>query len=174
VHVLLALVAVTGAARMITHPKPVYAALYFILVILAVAVNLLLLQAEFMAFALLIVYAGAILITYLFVLMLASQSGDREARGEEAAWYDRTPRQPGMALVLSFVLLAATRVRVFVCDARRSRRLGHRLGAHSRVCGRQRRRRDRLGRLLQFAAERLRHRFARMADTRLLEREGQR
>ena len=108
VHVLLALVAVTGAARMITHPKPVYAALYFILVILAVAGTLLLLQAEVMAFALLIVYAGAILITYLFVLMLASQSGDREARGEEAAWYDRTPRQPGMALVLSFVLLAAT------------------------------------------------------------------
>ena len=108
VHVLLALVAVSGAARMVTHPKPVYAALYFILVILAVAVNFLLLQAEFMAFALLIVYAGAILITYLFVLMLAQQSGDQANRGEEAAWYDRTPREPAVALVLAFVVLAAT------------------------------------------------------------------
>lgn len=107
VHVVLALVAVAGAARMVTHPRPVYAALYFILVILAVAVNFLLLQAEFMAFALLIVYAGAILITYLFVLMLAQQSGDQANRGEEAAWYDRTPREPAVALVLSFVVLAA-------------------------------------------------------------------
>ena len=39
VHVLLALVAVSGAARMVTHPKPVYAALYFVLVILAVATD---------------------------------------------------------------------------------------------------------------------------------------
>ena len=108
VHVLLAVIAVTGASRMVTHPKPVYAALYFILVIMAVAVNFLLLQAEFMAFALLIVYAGAILITYLFVLMLAQQSGDRASRGEEAAWYDRTPREPAVALVLAFVVLAAT------------------------------------------------------------------
>lgn len=107
-HVLLALVAVSGAARMVTHPKPVYAALYFILVILAVAVTFLLLQAEFMAFALLIVYAGAILITYLFVLMLAQQSGDRAERDDEGAWYDRTPREPIAALVLAFVILAAT------------------------------------------------------------------
>ncbi|MFM8784926.1 MAG: hypothetical protein ACKOFI_07210, partial [Phycisphaerales bacterium] len=34
-HVLLAFVAVAGAARMVTHPRPVYAALYFVLVILA-------------------------------------------------------------------------------------------------------------------------------------------
>lgn len=107
-HVLLALVAVTGAARMVTHPKPVYAALYFILVILAVAVTFLLLQAEFMAFALLIVYAGAILITYLFVLMLAQQAGDRADRDQDGAWYDRTPREPVAALILAFVLLAAT------------------------------------------------------------------
>ncbi|MBM4099928.1 MAG: hypothetical protein FJ260_08250 [Planctomycetes bacterium] len=107
-HVLLSLVAVAGAARMVTHPKPVYAALYFILVILAVAVNFLLMQAEFMAFALLIVYAGAILITYLFVLMLAQQSGDRGSRGEDASWYDRTPREPIAALILAFIVLATT------------------------------------------------------------------
>jgi NADH-quinone oxidoreductase subunit J len=108
VHVMVALVAVAGAARMVTHPRPVYAALYFVLVILAVSVNFLLLQAEFMAFALLIVYAGAILITYLFVLMLAQQSGDQSTRGETAAWYDRTPREPIAALVLAFIMLSAT------------------------------------------------------------------
>ena len=115
-HVLLAFVAVAGAARMVTHPRPVYAALYFVLVILAVAVNFLLLEAEFMAFALLIVYAGAILITYLFVLMLAQQSGDRATRGEESAWYDRTPREPVAALLLAFVVLAATSDALFGRD----------------------------------------------------------
>ncbi len=111
-YVLLALGAVAGAVRMVTHPRPVYAALYFILVIMSVAVLFLLMQAEFMAFALLIVYAGAILITYLFVLMLAQQAqhatDQGEVRGSEGAWYDRTPREPIAAVVLGFVFLAAT------------------------------------------------------------------
>jgi NADH-quinone oxidoreductase subunit J len=116
-HVLLAMVAVSAAVRMVTHPRPVYAALYFVLVILAVAVSFLLLQAEFMAFALLIVYAGAILITYLFVLMLAQQSGDAGARGNDSAWYDRTPREPLMAIVLAFVVLAASADALFRKDS---------------------------------------------------------
>lgn len=106
VYVLLALVAVVGAVRMVTHTKPVYAALYFILVILASAATFLLLQAEFMAFALVIVYAGAILITYLFVLMLAQQSGESSGHGAQPAWYDRTPREPVFAVALGFLVLA--------------------------------------------------------------------
>jgi NADH-quinone oxidoreductase subunit J len=105
-YVLMAMIAVSGAVRMVTHSKPVYAALYFILVILASAATLLLLQAEFMAFALIIVYAGAILITYLFVLMLAQQSGDRAAHGSAPASYDRIPREPAIAVVIGFVVLA--------------------------------------------------------------------
>ncbi len=105
-YVLMAMIAVVGAVRMVTHAKPVYAALYFVLVILSSAATLLLLQAEFMAFALIIVYAGAILITYLFVLMLAQQSGDRSAHGSPPAAYDRVPREPAIAVVVGFVVLA--------------------------------------------------------------------
>lgn len=104
-YVLMAIIAVSGAVRMVTHTKPVYAALYFILVILASATMFLLLQAEFMAFALVIVYAGAILITYLFVLMLAQQSGDH-GHDAQPAWYDRTPREPAAAVIIGFVVLA--------------------------------------------------------------------
>ena len=68
-----AMVAIVAAARMVTHGRPVYSALYFIAVVVSSAGLFLLLGAEFMAFALIIVYAGAILITYLFVLMLAQQ-----------------------------------------------------------------------------------------------------
>jgi NADH-quinone oxidoreductase subunit J len=101
--VVFACIGVAGAVRMITHPRPVFAALYFILVVIATAGLFLLLGAEFMAFALIIVYAGAILITYMFVLMLAQQSPSEQ---DGSAWYDRVPREAGSAVLLGFVMLA--------------------------------------------------------------------
>jgi NADH-quinone oxidoreductase subunit J len=111
-----ALIAVASAVRMITHNRPVYAALYFILVVLSSAGLFLLLQAEFMAFALIIVYAGAILITYLFVLMLAQQS----ARPDDPTGqpdYDLLPREPAAAVLVSFVMLALFSSMIYRGDA---------------------------------------------------------
>lgn len=101
--VIFGFLAIAGAVRMITHPRPVFAALYFILVVIATAGTFLLLGAEFMAFALIIVYAGAILITYMFVLMLAQQS---PSAGVNEAWYDRMPREAIASVVVGFVMLA--------------------------------------------------------------------
>jgi NADH-quinone oxidoreductase subunit J len=100
-----------AALRVITHPKPVYAALYFILSVIATAGLFLLLSAEFMAFALIIVYAGAILITYLFVIMLATQAPE-EGQEDVAAEYDVAAREPIAATAVAFVLLAALSVMV--------------------------------------------------------------
>lgn len=98
-------VALGSALRVITHPKPVYAALYFILTIIASAGLYLIMSAEFVAFALIIVYAGAILITYLFVIMLASQApAEGEDRNEEE--YDTAAREPIAASFVGFLLLA--------------------------------------------------------------------
>ncbi len=104
--VLCGLVAVSSAARVITHPRPVYSAIYFVLVVISAAGAYVLLSAEFVAFALIIVYAGAILITYLFVLMLAQQSSG-ETHGAEAIGYDRIPREPAGAVFAGFVIVAA-------------------------------------------------------------------
>ena len=95
--------ALAGAVRMVTHQRPVFAALYFVLVVIATAGMFLLLGAEFMAFSLVIVYAGAILITYMFVLMLAQQS---PVAGVGDAWYDRMPREAISAIVVGFVMVA--------------------------------------------------------------------
>lgn len=100
------LIALGSALRVITHPRPIYSALYFILTIIASTGLYVLLGAEFMAFALLIVYAGAILITYMFVIMLASE-GATEAATEGATEYDRVSREPVIATAAGFVLLAA-------------------------------------------------------------------
>ena len=96
-------IALSAAVRMITHPRPVYSALYFVMVVMSSAGLFLLLEAEFMAFALIIVYAGAILITYMFVLMLAQQASAAE-QVDEAPVYDRLAREPAAAVIVGLVL----------------------------------------------------------------------
>lgn len=100
-----AVVAVMGAVRMVASTRPVYAALWFVIVVLASAALFLVLEAEFLAFALVIVYAGAILITYMFVLMLAQQSPDPADPAGQAA-YDRSPREPVAGMVVGLLLIA--------------------------------------------------------------------
>ncbi len=103
---ILGFIAVGGAVRMISNPRPVYAALYFILVVLASAGLFVQLGAEFMAFALIIVYAGAILITYLFVIMLAQEAPD-DRHPDALTEYDAIAREPIAATIVGFVLLGA-------------------------------------------------------------------
>src|SRR5437762_1754512 len=81
-------IAIVGAVRVVSHPRPVYSALYFVLTVFASAGLFVLLWAEFMAAALVLIYAGAILVTYVFVIMLAASAtpvtaGDRLADADE-------------------------------------------------------------------------------------------
>jgi len=102
--IIFSLCAIAAAIRMVTHERPIYSALHFVLVVIASSGLLLMLEAEFMAFALIIVYAGAILITYMFVLMLANQAENPEEPLTQAL-YDRVPREPAAAVVVGFLLL---------------------------------------------------------------------
>ena len=99
-----AFVAIGASVRMITHKRPVYSALYFIMTIIASCGMYILLSAEFMAFALVIIYAGAILITYLFVIMLATQAptGDGD---DDLTDVDAVAREPMLASGIGFVLM---------------------------------------------------------------------
>lgn len=107
-----AVVALGGGLRVITHPRPVYAALYFIMTVLASAGLFVILAAEFLAFAFIIVYAGAILITYLFVIMLATQA-PTEDQVDVLADYDAESREPLAATVVGFVLLGVLTTMLF-------------------------------------------------------------
>ena len=104
-YLLFSAIALAAAVKMITTSRPVYSALFFVLVVLSSAGLFLLLAAEFMAFALIIIYAGAILITYMFVLMLAQQSPDPH-HPEGRAEYDRNAREPASGAVVGFILIA--------------------------------------------------------------------
>jgi NADH-quinone oxidoreductase subunit J len=99
-----AAIALFGAVRVVTHPRPVYAALYFILTVFASAGLFILLWAEFMAAALVLIYAGAILITYVFVIMLAAQSTSTRSISVVAE-YDTISREPIAAAAVGFALM---------------------------------------------------------------------
>lgn len=97
-------IAIASAVRVITHKRPVYSALWFIMVVLSSAGLLLVMNAEFMAFAMVIIYGGAILVTYMFVIMLASQNEPQHE--EDIPDYDRYARDPMWASCAGFLLLA--------------------------------------------------------------------
>jgi NADH-quinone oxidoreductase subunit J len=94
-----AAVAVLGGIFLVTQSNPVYAALSFALVVLSTCGLFLLNGAPFLTAATIIIYAGAIIVTFLFVLMLAQQSGVDNA--------DLRSREPFLASIAGFVLLAS-------------------------------------------------------------------
>jgi NADH-quinone oxidoreductase subunit J len=89
--------AIAGGTQLITQPNPVHAALSFALVVLSTCGLFLLLAAPFLMAATVIVYAGAIVVTFLFVIMLAQQAGFSDA--------DQRSREPALATIAGFALL---------------------------------------------------------------------
>lgn len=89
-------VAVIAAVLMVTDRNPVYAALWFAIVTLGVCGLFLLNSAPFLTAATMIVYAGAIVVTFVFVIMLAQQAG--------AAGYDRRVQLPFFTCLLAGLL----------------------------------------------------------------------
>jgi NADH-quinone oxidoreductase subunit J len=98
-------IAIGGAVRVVTHARPVYSALYFVLTVFASAGLFVLLEAEFMAAALVLIYAGAILVTYVFVIMLASQATGDGTHLQKMAEYDSHSREPAAAAAVGFALM---------------------------------------------------------------------
>ena len=67
---LFAAVLLFAAFRVITARNPVYAALYLVLAFFQAAAVWLLLKAEFLAVSLVLVYVGAVMVLFLFVVMM--------------------------------------------------------------------------------------------------------
>jgi NADH-quinone oxidoreductase subunit J len=98
---LLALVAIVSAAAMIYSRNSIHSALFLILNFGCVALLFLMLDAPFISMVQIAVYAGAIMVLFLFVIMLlgAEQTTDTEAR--RLGWL------PATSTILAAVLLGA-------------------------------------------------------------------
>ncbi len=94
---ILAVVAVLSAVGLLVSRSAVYAALYLVLNFGTVAVFYLLLGAPFIAMAQVTVYAGAIMVLFLFVIMLLG--AERLPRAVGLPW------QRPLAIALAVVLL---------------------------------------------------------------------
>ena len=77
----LSAILVFASLRVITARNPVYAALYLILAFFTCGGVWALLQAEFLAIAIILVYVGAVMVLFLFVVMMLDINIDRIRQG---------------------------------------------------------------------------------------------
>ena len=70
-----------AAFRVITARSPVYAALFLVLAFFSAACVWMLLQAEFLAIALVLVYVGAVMVLFLFVVMMLDVGSEELREG---------------------------------------------------------------------------------------------
>ncbi len=115
--VLFALVCAVSSVLMITRSNPVISALYLILNFAALAGIYLLLNAQFIAVAQVIVYAGAIMVLFLFVIMLL--------RPEKEKLFSINPKLKYSAVVLALLVLAQLVFIIFMSSSK--------LGSHAEV-----------------------------------------
>jgi NADH-quinone oxidoreductase subunit J len=70
VFILASAMVIAGALGVILRPNPVHAAMSLVLTLFGIAVHFVALEAHFLAAVQVIVYAGAIVVLFLFVIML--------------------------------------------------------------------------------------------------------
>ena len=100
VFLVLAAFAVAGAVSLILQRHPIYSVLSLIVVMVALAGIYLLLAAEFIAAVQIIVYAGAIMVLFVFVIMLLNAGAEERTNFSRAAHYVGVP----VAIFLLFEL----------------------------------------------------------------------
>jgi NADH-quinone oxidoreductase subunit J len=78
---LFSLVLLFAAFKVVTSRSPVHAALYLVLAFFQAAAIWILLKAEFLAIALVLVYVGAVMVLFLFVVMMLDINTDSLRQG---------------------------------------------------------------------------------------------
>jgi NADH-quinone oxidoreductase subunit J len=109
-----AAVAVVATALVVTGRSAVHALLYLVVSLLAVAMVLFALGASFAAALEVIVYAGAIMVLFVFVIMMLNL-GQESVRRESEWLSPRTWRGPalmGLALLVELVWVLGRRITV--------------------------------------------------------------
>lgn len=76
--IILSLISIGCALMMITSRNPVYSVLWLIFLFFTISGHYLMLNAQFLAVVNLIVYAGAIMVLFLFVVMLMNLNAETE------------------------------------------------------------------------------------------------
>jgi len=100
---ILSVVALFSALMVITSKNPMHSVIWLIMVFFAISGHYLLLNAQFLAIVNIIVYAGAIMVLFLYVLMLMDLK--KETEPKKNRWLKLASAIAGGSLLL--VLIAA-------------------------------------------------------------------
>jgi NADH-quinone oxidoreductase subunit J len=101
------LAAITLATAFLTiySKNPIHSAIYLVLCMVSIMGHYLMFNAQFLALVQLIVYAGAIMVLFLFTIMLMNLNKENEVH---------KPRMARYAAIIVFILLCAVLVYMFV------------------------------------------------------------
>jgi NADH-quinone oxidoreductase subunit J len=113
VALVLGVFTIASALMVVLSMHPVRSVLFLILTFFLISANYILLNAQFLAIVNIVVYAGAIMVLFLFVLMLLNLSKDNEPRASNFMKLAASMA----AGVLVIVLVAAVKDATFVQGA---------------------------------------------------------
>ena len=97
----LSFIAILSAVLVIFSKNPVYSVLYLIITFFAIAGHYILLNAQFLAVVHVIVYAGAIMVLFLFVIMMLNLN--KETEPHKPAWIQISAVIAGGILMVTLV-----------------------------------------------------------------------
>ena len=99
------IICVAGAVNLLVQRHPINSALSLIAVMAALAGEYLLLGAEFVAAVQVIVYAGAIMVLFVFVIMLLNAGVEEQTKGSRVAILFGVPGMLLGSLLVAWVVL---------------------------------------------------------------------
>lgn len=99
------LVCVAGAINLLVQRHPIDSALSLVVVMSSLALIYLLLGAEFVAAIQVIVYAGAIMVLFVFVIMLLNAGTEERTRGNRTALLVGVPGVIVLASVIGWIMI---------------------------------------------------------------------
>jgi NADH-quinone oxidoreductase subunit J len=104
--ILFAIISIACAFNLVMQTHPISSALSLIGVMGSLAVLYLLLGAEFLAAAQVIVYSGAIMVLFTFVIMLLNAGAEERTHGSSAAYIVGIPGVAILVCLLGFIFLS--------------------------------------------------------------------
>lgn len=114
IHLILFLIfgvlCVAGAINLLIQRHPISSALSLIVVMASLAVEYLLLGAEFVAAVQVIIYAGAIMVLFVLVIMLLNAGAEERTQGSRVAMIIGIPGMLVGSGVIAWILLARSGV----------------------------------------------------------------
>jgi NADH-quinone oxidoreductase subunit J len=110
IFIIFAVLALAGALNLLLQRHPINSALSLVVVMLSLAVLYWSLGAEFLAAAQVIVYSGAVMVLFVFVIMLLNAGEEDRTTGSRAAYFAGIPGALAVFCLLSYVFLRENRV----------------------------------------------------------------